>query len=135
MTVNAPSVSSPKSLTVGSRPPALGIVRPSPGLRTIGSTAAVYELRRAPQPLLVLLPRRCLAAGGAGRAGGGARLRGARAHRPRRAVRIARVRARGEGLRGPPDHRRRALADRRLARDVARGDAAGLLQPLPVDHD
>ena len=39
--------------------------------------------------------------------GGGARLRGARAHRPRRRLRLARVRARGEVRRAPPDHRRR----------------------------
>ena len=92
------------------------------------------ELRRAARPQRLLVPRRGLAAGGAGGAGGGARLHGARAHRPRRRLRLARVRARGEAPRRPADHRRRGDARRRLARHAARRDAAGLREPLPAAH-
>ena len=50
---------------------------------------------------------------------------GARADRPRRRLRLARVRPRGEGARRAPDHRRRGDARRGgAARDAARRDAA-----------
>ena len=49
----------------------------------------------------------------------------ARAHRPRRHLRLAGVRARGEGVRRPRDHRRRGDARGRRARDAARRDARG----------
>ena len=52
------------------------------------------------------------------------RLRGARAHRPRRGVRLARVRARREAPRGATDHRCRGDARRRRTRDPARRDRA-----------
>ena len=61
-------------------------------------------------------------------------LRGARAHRPRRRLRLARVRARGEGVRRAPDHRRGGHARRRRARHAARRVAARLREPLPPAH-
>ena len=60
--------------------------------------------------------------------------RGARAHRPRRRLRLARVRARRQALRRPADHRRGADARRPLARHAPRRDAAGLREPLPAAH-
>ena len=65
-------------------------------------------IRRAPLPLSVFVPRRRLAARGARRPGGRPRLRGARAHRSRRRLRLARVCARGQGVRRPAGHRRGA---------------------------
>src|SRR5919204_1050925 len=49
-------------------------------------------VRGAACPLVVLVPRRRLAAGGARRRRGGARLPRTRAHRPRRRLRLAGVR-------------------------------------------
>ena len=70
-----------------------------------------------------------------GAAGGRARLRGARAHRPRRRLRLARVRARGEALRRPRDHRRRGHArTAACARDACSSRRAGLREPLPAAH-
>ena len=96
------------------------------------------QLRRVALPFGVQLPRRRVAARGARRAGGGARVRGARAHRPRRRLRLARVRARGEGLRRAADHRRGDHARRRRARHAARRDrdagTANLCRLLTTAH-
>src|SRR2546423_7658181 len=88
---------------------ALSAGRQSLGARARGTrkarTRSQGSVRRAPCALVVLVPRRRLAARGTRRAGGRARLSGARADRPRRRLRLARVCARGEALRRPPDHR------------------------------
>ena len=111
---------------------------------------------RAARSLRLLVPRRRVPAGGARRARRRARLRRARAHRSRRRLWLARVRARREALRCPPDHRRRGDArrrrlagaaherrcrlcrrrsgDRRPSCDASVRDAAGLRQPLPHPH-
>ena len=94
-------------------------------------------LRRAALPLRVLVPRRCVPAGGARRAGGRARLRGARAHRPRRRLRLARVRARGQVLRRP--RRSRAPSSRSTAARTSRSSSraqgyANLCRLLTAAH-
>ena len=125
---------------IGSPSSATSSYRKSPA--TVRSTAATLQrfsadddgIRRAPCAFCVFLPRRSLAARGAGRSRGGARLRGACAHRPRRRLRLARVRARGEGVRRAADHGRRGDARRRLPRDAARRVAARVREPLPAAH-
>ena len=88
-------------------------------------TRAQYDhgrprLRRAPLPLRILVPRRGVASGGARIPCGGARLRGARAHRSRRRLRLARVRARRQVRGNPADHRRRGDTQRRRLDGAAR---------------
>src|SRR5690242_16122159 len=107
---------------------------PSSGGSETGSIAGKHDVRRAARALGVLVPRRRVAAGGAGGDGGRARLRGARAHRPRRRLRIARVRACGEALRRAPDHRRGDHARQRRTRDAARRKRVRLREPVPPAH-
>ena len=64
------------------------------------------RIRRAARALGLLVPRRGLAARGARRAGGRARLRRVRAHRPRRGLRVTRVRLCRQAPRAARDHRR-----------------------------
>jgi hypothetical protein len=106
----------------------------APAARQFRERTAKVPVRRAARALGVLVPRRRVAAGRSSRCRRGARLPGAGADRPRRRLRLARVRAQREALRRSPDHRRRGHARRPLARDAARRDAAGLLQPLPPAH-
>ncbi len=89
------------------------------------------DVRRAPRAFGLFLPGRRLASGGGGAAGGRARLRGPSAHRPRRGLRLARVRPRGEDLRRARDHRGGGDARRRRARHPARRGRARLREPLP----
>src|SRR5205823_5890809 len=78
------------------------------------------------------VPRRRFAARGAGAPGRRAWVRRAGADRPRRRLRLARVRAGGKGLRGAADHRRRGDAGGRGARDALGRIGRGLREPLPV---
>ena len=78
-----------------------------------GKQPSARRLRGAALPLGVLVSGRRVAAGRARGACSRARIRGARAHGPRRPLRLARVRACGEALRRAPDHRRRGHAQRR----------------------
>ena len=94
---------------------AVPYVEPMPTPRTRSSTAP-----RSPRS-----PRR---------AGRRARLSGARAHRPRWRLRVARVRACRAVLRRPGDHGRRGDASRRPPRHAPRRESVRLLEPLPVDH-
>src|SRR5580765_7855728 len=142
------------------RPP--NSTSPSPGLSTTPAIAGEYDdrastrvpashakagpagarsaetehdpVRRAARALVLLVPRRRVTPGGARRRRGRARLSRARPDRPRRRLRLPGVRACGEALRRPPDHRRRADARRPLARHRPRRDGAGLLEPLPAGH-
>ena len=91
-------------------------------------------LRRAALPLGVLVPRRCVASRGARRPGGGARLRGARAHRPRRRLRLARVRARGEVVGLRPITGAEVTLEGGCARHSARARSRGLRESLPHPH-
>ena len=84
-------------------------------------------VRGAARALGLLVPRRRLLAGGAGRRRGGARLRGGRAHRPRRPVRVDGVRARVQGARASRRSRARGDAGRRIAPDAARREPHRLL--------
>ncbi len=92
------------------------------------------HVRRASLSLGVLVPRRRVASGGARHPGGGARLRGARAHGSRRRLRLPRVRARGEVRGHPPGHRRRSDPRRRLAHHAPVRERDGLREPLPHPH-
>src|SRR5438128_2551189 len=91
-------------------------------------------VRRATCAFVVLVPRRSVAAGGARGAGRRAWLSGARAHRPRRRVRLAGVRARSETLRRTSHHRGGADAGGPVSRHAARRDPEGIREPLPAAH-
>jgi hypothetical protein len=93
---------------------------------------ALHGIHRASRTLRLLVPRRRLAARGARGPGGRAWLRGAGAHRPRRGLRVARVRARREGVRRPADHRGGGHFGRRFARHTAGREPARVLEPLPA---
>jgi hypothetical protein len=95
------------------------------------------ELCRIALPLRLLLPRRGLDAGGAGRRGGAAGLSGPRPDRPRRRLGGDGVRAGGQGVRRSPDRRRRADRDcwsRPLSPDAPRRGCHRVAEPVPPGH-
>ncbi len=95
------------------------------------------ELRRAPLPLGLLLPRRGVGAGGAGTGGGRAGLSGPRPDRPRRRLGGDGVRAGVQVVRRAPDRRRRADRDcrgRSLSPDAPRRGRHRVAEPVPPGH-
>src|SRR6266540_840020 len=66
--------------------------------RSWDAAAGDNAVRGAARALVILVPRRSVAAGGARRPRGRARAHGNRAHRSRRRLRLARVRARRQAL-------------------------------------
>src|SRR4249919_2015983 len=121
----------------------LGAARTSSALNCSRSTRDVRprtelqpsaRVRRAPLPLCILVSRRRVAAGGACRAGCGARVRSARAHGSRRRVRLARVRARGEVVRRAADHGRGSHPRPRCSPHAPRREQARVREPLPPPH-
>ena len=130
-------------LTSGPDPPPARL-QPIAGIRTCGARIRADFVSRCDNQVTPYVELHCHSAysflDGASRpeelvlAAAGARLPGARAHGPRRGLRIARVRLRGQGVRPPLDHRRRGHAGLRLPRDPARRDSARLRQPLPPPH-
>ena len=92
------------------------------------------HVRRIALPLGVLVPRRSVASGGARRACGRARVPGARSDRPRRGLRLARVRPCGEARGHPADHGRGGHARTWHARDASLREREWVREPLPNHH-
>ena len=140
------SVSSSVSASSVTRRPGRSVIAspvvsgPATGFPVGGMLGAIEEepsgrLRRAPLPFGVLVPRRRLASRGARRASGGARLPVARSHRPRRRLRLARVRACRQARRHPADHRRRGDdRGREPHSDALCESGQGVREPLPDPH-
>ena len=90
----------------------------------------VFDVRRAPLPLGLLVPGRRFAAGRARPDSAGARLRGARVDRPQLGLGFDGVRRVRSRARAAADPRRRGGSGRRAPSDAARGGRPRLVEPL-----